>query len=80
MGARQPGKTLLGTPVKKSNIVLLLRDAVFRVLAVEQPDALVLNYAPGPLDTPMIADLLADHRTDQGMVWMTSAQDINVCL
>jgi len=41
------------------------RDAVFRVLAVEQPDALVLNYAPGPLDTPMIADLLADHRTDQ---------------
>merc|ERR1712098_897876 len=41
------------------------RDAIFRVLAVEQPDALVLNYAPGPLDTPMIADLLADHRTDQ---------------
>jgi len=41
------------------------RDAVFRVLAVEQPQSLVLNYAPGPLDTPMIAELLADHRTDQ---------------
>lgn len=41
------------------------RDAVFRVLAVEQPSAIVLNYAPGPLDTPMIAELLADQRTDQ---------------
>lgn len=41
------------------------RDAVFRVLAVEQPQAVVLNYAPGPLDTPMIGELLADQRTDQ---------------
>merc|ERR1711974_344111 len=41
------------------------RDAVFRVLAVEQPQAVVLNYAPGPLDTPMIEELLADHRTHQ---------------
>lgn len=40
------------------------RDAVFRVLAVEQPQAIVLNYAPGPLDTPMISDLLEDSRTD----------------
>merc|ERR1711936_1371916 len=40
------------------------RDAVFRVLAVEQPQAVVLNYAPGPLDTPMITELLADQRTD----------------
>jgi len=41
------------------------RDAVFRVLAVEQPGAVVLNYAPGPLDTPMISELLQDQRTDQ---------------
>lgn len=40
------------------------RDAVFRVLAVEQPQAVVLNYAPGPLDTPMVKDLLEDQRTD----------------
>lgn len=40
------------------------RDAIFRVLAVEQPAATVLNYAPGPLDTPMIEELLADQRTD----------------
>ena len=45
---------------------LLCRDAVFRVLAVEQPQAVVLNYAPGPLDTPMITELLADQRTDPG--------------
>ena len=43
------------------------RDAVFRVLAVEQPQAVVLNYAPGPLDTPMVIDLLEDQRTDPGM-------------
>merc|ERR1719400_2192585 len=43
---------------------LSCRDAVFRVLAVEQPQAVVLNYAPGPLDTPMITELLADQRTD----------------
>eukprot|EP00088_Acartia_fossae_P019948 TRINITY_DN2167_c0_g1_i5.p1 TRINITY_DN2167_c0_g1~~TRINITY_DN2167_c0_g1_i5.p1 ORF type:complete len:313 (-),score=121.83 TRINITY_DN2167_c0_g1_i5:1246-2184(-) len=41
------------------------RDAMFRVLAVEQPESVVLNYAPGPLDTPMIEQLLADQRTDQ---------------
>jgi len=41
------------------------RDAVFRVLAVEEPQSTVLNYAPGPLDTPMIDDLLKDKRTDQ---------------
>jgi len=40
------------------------RDAVFRVLAVEQPQSVILNYAPGPLDTPMIDDLLADQKTD----------------
>ena len=45
---------------------LSCRDAVFRVLAVEQPQAVVLNYAPGPLDTPMITELLADQRTDPG--------------
>ena len=39
---------------------------MFRVLAVEQPGSTVLNYAPGPLDTPMISELLADTRTDQG--------------
>lgn len=44
------------------------RDAVFRVLAVEQPQAVVLNYAPGPLDTPMITELLEDQRTDPGRV------------
>jgi hypothetical protein len=31
---------------------LFARDAVFRVLAVEQPQATVLNYALRPLDTP----------------------------
>ncbi|XP_007431552.1 sepiapterin reductase [Python bivittatus] len=29
------------------------RDMMFRVLAAEEPDVRVLNYAPGPLDTDM---------------------------
>ena len=36
------------------------------MLAVEQPQSVILNYAPGPLDTPMIDDLLADQKTDPG--------------
>jgi hypothetical protein len=52
----------------KTVAAFCVRDAVFRVLAVEQPQATVLNYAPGPLDTPMIAELLADTRTDPGML------------
>ena len=36
------------------------------MLAVEQPQAVVLNYAPGPLDTHMVTELLEDQRTDPG--------------
>ncbi|MBN3298299.1 SPRE reductase, partial [Amia calva] len=32
------------------------RDMMFRVLAEEEPDLRVLNYAPGPLDTDMQAE------------------------
>ncbi|XP_036433919.1 sepiapterin reductase b [Colossoma macropomum] len=32
------------------------RDMIFRVLAAEEPDIRVLNYAPGPLDTDMQAE------------------------
>ena len=39
---------------------------MFRVLAAEDTEAVVLNYAPGPLDTPMIENLLADARTVPG--------------
>ncbi|NWI85933.1 SPRE reductase, partial [Pitta sordida] len=42
------------------------RDMVFRVLALEEPDVRVLNYAPGPLDTDM--QLLA--RTETGDLGM----------
>ena len=42
------------------------RDSVFRVLSMEQPEAVVLNYAPGPLDTAMVGEVMADPRTDRG--------------
>ncbi|XP_062410080.1 sepiapterin reductase a [Sardina pilchardus] len=38
------------------------RDMMFRVLAAEEPDLRVLNYAPGPLDT----DMLLQARTESG--------------
>ncbi|NXY90559.1 SPRE reductase, partial [Alcedo cyanopectus] len=42
------------------------RDMMFQVLALEEPDVRVLNYAPGPLDTDM--QLLARTETgDPGM-------------
>uniref|UniRef100_A0A8B9P4N3 Sepiapterin reductase n=1 Tax=Apteryx owenii TaxID=8824 RepID=A0A8B9P4N3_APTOW len=37
------------------------RDMMFQVLALEEPDVRVLNYAPGPLDTDM--QLLARTKT-----------------
>ncbi|KAJ8260773.1 hypothetical protein COCON_G00164960 [Conger conger] len=38
------------------------RDMMFRVLAAEEPELRVLNYAPGPLDT----DMHLQARTDSG--------------
>lgn len=40
------------------------RDSLFKNMAVEEGEAwTVLNYAPGPLDTKMIQDLLDDQNT-----------------
>ena len=39
------------------------RDSLFKVMSVEEPGWKVLNYAPGPLDTQMIKDLLTDQET-----------------
>jgi len=40
------------------------RDSLFKNMAVEEGDSwTVLNYAPGPLDTKMIKDLLDDQDT-----------------
>lgn len=33
------------------------RDAFFRSVAEENPDIIVLNYAPGPLETEMVDHL-----------------------
>ncbi|XP_034752131.1 sepiapterin reductase a [Etheostoma cragini] len=42
------------------------RDMVFRVLAEEEPDLRVLNYAPGPLDTAMLTEAVS-RTADQGI-------------
>ena len=43
------------------------RDSLFQVMAVEEESWKVLNYAPGPLDTKMIKDLLDDSATNQNI-------------
>lgn len=53
------------------------RDSVFRVLAMEQPKAVVLSYAPGPLDTAMVGDVMDDKRTDK--VVRTMFEDLKRC-
>ena len=40
------------------------RDAYLRVLASENPSMRVLSYAPGPIDTQMIHDLIANVADD----------------
>ena len=35
----------------------------FRVVAAEEKDLTVLNYAPGPLDTPMMEDIIEGEGT-----------------
>ena len=39
------------------------RDSLFKCMAVEESDWKVLNWAPGPMETKMIEDLLADDKT-----------------
>lgn len=34
------------------------RDLFFKVLAVEEPEVIVLNYSPGPVDTAMVGEIV----------------------
>ena len=43
------------------------RDSLFKVMAAEEPTWTVLNYAPGPLDTKMIQDILDDSATHENI-------------
>lgn len=41
------------------------RDLYFRVLAKEEPDLLVLNYSPGPVDTDMFNDVIKTAESEE---------------
>ena len=49
-----------------SSIFHNFRDAMFRVLALEQPESIVMTYYPGLLNNSMILEILQDCRTDKG--------------
>lgn len=42
------------------------REMYFKVLACEEPDMVVLNYSPGPVDTDMVAEVQSN-TCDDGM-------------
>lgn len=42
------------------------REMYFKVLAQEEPDIVVLNYSPGPVETDMV-DAIIDTATNQGL-------------
>ncbi|KAK9887920.1 hypothetical protein WA026_000222 [Henosepilachna vigintioctopunctata] len=42
------------------------RELFFKVFALEEPDILVLNYSPGPVDTDMF-DSIVDTAQDEGL-------------
>lgn len=42
------------------------REMFFRVLSMEEPSLIVLNYAPGPVDTKMLRDV-GTHGFDEGI-------------
>lgn len=39
------------------------RDSLFKVMAVEEPSWTILNYAPGPMNTKMVQDLIESRNT-----------------
>ena len=41
------------------------RDMMFRVLALERPDLRVLNWAPGPMPTDMINELMVNRHDEE---------------
>ncbi|XP_062334432.1 sepiapterin reductase-like [Osmerus eperlanus] len=58
------------------------RDMMFRVLAEEEPDLRVLNYAPGPLDTDMQVEAranTADSNVRQSFAVMHSQGQLLTC-
>ncbi|XP_058049855.1 sepiapterin reductase [Ahaetulla prasina] len=58
------------------------RDMMFQVLAAEEPDVRVLNYAPGPLDTSMQEEartLSADPELRQAFLRMKESGELIDC-
>lgn len=58
------------------------RDMMFKVLAEEEPDIRVLNYAPGPLETSMLAEArsnTADASMKQSLLDMHSQGQVLTC-
>lgn len=56
------------------------RDMYFRVLAKDEPDLLVLNYSPGPVDTDMFNGVINDAESEQLRNEFADMKEKNVVL
>lgn len=54
------------------------RDLFFKVLAVEEPKLIVLNYSPGPVDTAMFNSIIEDAQSEEVRQNFKSVKDTQV--
>lgn len=56
------------------------RDLYFRVLAKEEPEILVLNYSPGPVDTDMFNGVISDAEGEEIRKMFLEIKEANAVL
>lgn len=56
------------------------REMYFRVMALEEPNLIVMNYAPGPVDTDMAIDLQTNSTDSEIRSMVKGLRDDNTIL
>lgn len=56
------------------------RELYFRVFALEEKDIVVLNYSPGPVDTPMIDEVVANLKHEEVKAAFNNMRDTKTIL
>lgn len=54
------------------------RDLFFKVLSVEEPNIIVLNYSPGPVDTEMFNSIIETAQSDEVKQTFKTVKDTSV--
>lgn len=54
------------------------REIFFKVLAIEEPNIIVLNYSPGPVDTEMFNSIIETAQSDEVKQTFKTVKDNNI--